>query len=110
MMEKVLEHLEQWHSDLLKTTEFGSLEERASHIGLLNAVELSLKQLRLCNAYGIFPSARVHVLPEVVRPDYQPEYRLIDDGESNDRDHWKEVLFPNKRTVRLTGGDIVIQK
>jgi hypothetical protein len=110
MINKVLDHLEQWHSELSKTSEFDSPEEHAAHIGLLNAIELCTKQLRICNDFGIYPSARVYVLPEVVRPDYQPEYRLIDDGESNDRDHWREVSFPSMQPVRLTGGDIVIQK
>lgn len=110
MIEKVISHLETWRAELALQKEFPTIETKAEHIGLLNVIELSVTRLRICEEYGIYPSARIRVLPDVVRSDYQPEYRIIEDSESNDPMHWKEVTIPDAGHIRLTDGDIVIQK
>jgi hypothetical protein len=108
--EKVIEHLTQWRAELAKRTEFSSIEEKAEHIGLLNVIELNISQLRLCEEFGIVPSAQILVLPDIIRSCYQPEYRIVEDSESDDPAHWREVVFPEAKRVRLTDGDIVIRK
>ena len=86
--------------------DFSSLEEKANNIGLINQIKLAIKQIQICEKWGIYPSSIIKQLP----PTEVTEYRIMDDGESNDRKYWKEVSFENAPNFYLSGGDLVIQK
>lgn len=110
MKSPVIDHLEQWLADLSQVTEFSSTEEKAEHIGLMNRIDTAIAQLPLCEKHRITGGSWFCPLPEIPYHSYAPEYRIVDDSESDNPDWWREVEFEDRGIVRLTGGDVVIKR
>lgn len=106
----VIQHLEEWRATLAGLGDFPSLEAKAEHIGLLNRIETAIARLKMCETHEIYPSAWICELPPVIHEQFNPEYRVVNDGESDKPGHWQEVRFEKRGFVRLTGGDLVIKK
>ena len=63
--------------------------------------------LQLCQRHQIGPRARVLVLPEPLTRTPSSEFRLMEDHESEDRQHWREVLVDGV-PHRPRAGDLFI--
>ncbi len=109
-MEKVIAHLEQWKLELSTRTSFDSTEDKADHIGLMNSIEVAIKQLGLCRTYGINPSSWFCVFPERVSGYSQPMFRVVCDGEGDHPSAWKELSFADHGKVKFHGGDLAIKR
>ncbi|CAN5358131.1 hypothetical protein BH09VER1_BH09VER1_29060 [soil metagenome] len=109
-MDQVIAHLQCWKTELSIQTGFNSIEEKANHIGLVNSIEVAIKQLELCRTYGINPGSWVCVFPEEVPGYSQPMFRVVCDGEGNDPAGWKELSFAGRGKVRFHGGDLAIKR
>lgn len=105
-MNPAIEKLNEWIDELRRRTEFSSLEEKAEHIGLINQIDLAIQRIQLCEKWGIYPKSIIKELPETD----VAEYRIMNDGESDDREYWEEVVFDNGKKVSLHGGDLIIIK
>ncbi|HWB60632.1 MAG TPA: hypothetical protein VG733_14150 [Chthoniobacteraceae bacterium] len=66
LTEQVIAHLKNWHTELSARSTFDSIPEKAQHIGLLNSIEVAIKQLELCQTYGINPGSWFCVFPKEV--------------------------------------------
>lgn len=108
--EKVIRHLEDWKATLGETVEFASIQEKAEHLGLLNSIEVAIKQLRLCDQYGINPGAWFCVFPTEVPGYSQPMFKVVCDNETNDSKSWSEVRFEQRGTVTFHAGDLAIKR
>ena len=110
----IIEHLQDWHTRLATQQDFPSIEAKAEHIGLLNRIETAIARLKICGDHGIHPGSWICALPPDINPafpqPFYPEYRVVCDRESDKPEHWEEVEFKGRGTVRLTAGDLVIKR
>ena len=106
-MNPAIERLKAYIAELRTVTTFSSIEEKASHIGLINQIELAIGNLELCEKHGIFPGSLVSVLPEAESSHFG--YRVVHDCESSNPANWEEVLFEGRK-VEFSGGDLVIRR
>jgi hypothetical protein len=109
-MELVIAHLQHWRTELSSRTDFHSIQEKAEHIGLVNSIEVAIKQLELCRTYGINPGSWFCVFPEKISGYSQPMFRVVCDGEGDDPAGWKEMSFAGHGKVRFHGGDLAIKR
>jgi hypothetical protein len=109
-MENVITHLQDWKIELSKRTVFESIQDKAEHIGLLNSIDVAVKQLELCKTYGINPNSWFCVFPEEVSGYSQPMFRVVCDGEGDNPAGWKELSFPERGKVKFHGGDLAIKR
>ena len=109
-MEHVIAHLQNWMVELSARTSFASTQDKADHIGLVNSIEVAIKQLELCRTYGINPSSWFCVFPERVSGYSQPKFRVVCDGEGDDPAGWKEMSFSERGKVQFHGGDLAIKR
>lgn len=110
----IIAHLQEWRAALAGVTDFPSLEAKAEHIGLLNRIDTAIVRLKMCEKYEIYPAAWICKLPPELNPQFSqsffPEYRIVCDHETEEREYWEEVSFDKHGIVRLTAGDLVIKK
>lgn len=111
-MQNVINRLNQWIAEVETTLQQmpeQELEQRALLIGLKNEIELSLKQLVLCEQWQILPTSIVKQLPLQKVQSPSSEYRIMEDCESDNRQLWIEADFDGTR-YRFNQGDLVIQR
>jgi len=106
-MNPAIEKLQEYLLQLESVEDFGSIEEKANHIGNINLVKNSIAQLALCEKYEINGGSLVSVLPETETPNFL--YLAVHENESSNPENWEEVIF-NGQQVRFGGGDLVIRK
>ncbi len=109
-MDQVIIHLQQWRMELSVRTSFDSIQHKADHIGLMNSIEVAIKQLELCRTYGINPGSWFCVFPERVPGYSYPEFRVVHDCDGDDPCGWKELSFPDHNKVRFHSGDLAIKR
>ena len=85
--------------------------EKAELIGNKNLVEHSIKLLKKCEEFDIRASSIFTKLPPKQCDTPSCEYRIIEDGETDDPTNWYEVKVEGKQFghVRLGTGDVVIE-
>ena len=110
LMDEVIEKLACWKEELEKVVDFPSVEEKALHIGLLNRIDTAIGQLRLCESFEIFRTARVCEVPLVADSSDQPEIRLVNDHESDEPRNLQELQVDGKPLIRLIGGELIIRR
>lgn len=111
-MEFVYQILEKELSSLVeKIPGCDSLEMKAKLIGNKNLIEHSIKLLKKCDKHGIAAGSIFTKLPQKQCDSPSSEYRIIEDGETDDPEYWQEVAIENKQfnCVRLGEGDVVIE-
>ena len=88
-----------------------NLEQKAELIGNKNLAEHSLKLLKKCEANDIRAGSIFTKLPLKKCDTPSCDYRIIEDGETDDPAHWYEVEIEGKQfgNVRLHEGDVVIE-
>ncbi len=86
-----------------------SLEDKAALIGNKNAVVYAMKLLQKCEHHGIKPSSRFTTLPTQQCRTPSSEYRIVEDGETDDPQYWQEVRIDGGGQVRLHEDDVVIE-
>lgn len=85
--------------------QFSSQEEEANHIDELAQLDNAIKQLTLCQAFGINGDAVINALPETGNIHHC--YRVAVDNGSNHIGQWDEVKFNNERIIFAAGDCIV---
>ena len=109
-MQQVIDHLQNWKTELSARTNFDSIQEKAEHIGLTNSIEVAIKQLELCRTYGINPSSWFCLFPEKVSGYSEVKFRVVCENETHHPSGWKEVSFPDRGQVSFHGGDLAIKR
>ncbi len=109
-MEKVIAHLQNWHMELSALTRFDSIQEKTEHIGLLNSIEVAVKQLELCRTYGINPNSWFCVFPERISGYSEAKFRVVCENETHHPSGWEEVSFPDRGQISFHGGDLAIKR
>ena len=105
LLEKELEAL----TEKIKICE--SLEQKAELIGNKNLVDHSLRLLKKCEQHDIRAGSIFTKLPPKKCDSPSCDYRIIEDGETDDPKYWYEVEISGKQygSVRLHEGDVVIE-
>jgi len=106
-MKEALELIEEKLAELRLKEEYGSIEEKAEHSGLIARYEMSIDRLKLCEKYEITGGSIVKKLPE--SGDVHFCYKLVHENESSNPCDWEEFLF-DKRELVLEGGDLVVKR
>lgn len=111
-MEIVYQTLEKERLSLVKQiSSCDSFDKKAALIGNKNLIEHSIKLLKKCNEYGVTAGSTFTKLPQKQCDSPSSEYRIIEDGETDEPQYWQEVNIENKQfnCVRLGEGDVVIE-
>ena len=106
-MNPAIQKLEEYLVELNKVSEFKSIEEKATHIGLINQIDVAIGNLKLCEKYEIYPGSLVSIMPETEDPNFL--YLVVHENESSNPENWEEVLFKGQQ-IQFSGGDLVIRK
>lgn len=87
------------------------IEEKAELIGNKNLLEHSLKLLRKCEEHDVRAGSIFTKLPRKQCDSPSSDYRVVEDGETDDPKYWCEVKIEGKKfgNVRLGEGDVVIE-
>ncbi|MFL0798777.1 MAG: hypothetical protein K6L73_14945 [Cellvibrionaceae bacterium] len=105
-MNSAIQKLKEWQDELQRKADFDSIEAKANHIGLINEIDLAIKRIEICEKWEIFPKSIIKELPSTE----VTEYRIMDDGESDNIQYWHEVKFEDGKSISLSGGDLVVIK
>lgn len=111
-MEYVYKTLEKEISALTKQIkECEVIEEKAELIGNKTLLEHSVKLLRKCDENGIYAGSVFTKLPKKKCDSPSSDYRIVEDGETDNPQSWWEVEIESKQDkhVRLGEGDVVIE-
>ncbi len=111
-MEYVYKLLENEIDSLLKEIACcKEIEVKAELIGNKNLLEHSLKLLKKCEENDVRAGSIFTKLPAKLCDTPSCDYRIIEDGETDDQKYWYEVKIEGKKieNVRLHEGDIVIE-
>lgn len=111
-MEFVYKLLEKESETLLeKITACVDIEEKAELIGNKNLLEHSIRLLKKCDEFDICAGSVFTKLPQKMCNSPSSEYRIVEDGETEDKKYWEEVQVNGKQfnCVRLSEGDVVIE-
>ncbi|WNO10626.1 hypothetical protein [Teredinibacter sp. KSP-S5-2] len=105
-MKEPLDFLIEELEALSKIEEFGSIKEKAEHIGLMNRYETAIDRLRICEEFEITGGSIVKKLPD---NGIHFLYRVVCENESSNPENWSEVLFENREFL-LEAEDLVIKR
>ena len=101
---QVLRKLEEWRAEI--TEQLRQAQNDALPLKL--EVDAAIECLRMCADYGISRPARVVRLPERRNRTPSSEYRLMEDQETDDRQHWIEVEV-NGEPVRPAPFSVLVE-
>lgn len=104
--DEVVERLRQWRDTALE-----QLRDPASKSEALRRklqLDDAIDCLRLCERYQIRPDATVVRLPEPQTKSPSCEYRVVEDQETERREHWIEVMI-NGVPLRPVPGSLVVE-
>jgi hypothetical protein len=106
-MEIVYQILENELSSFVeKISSCDNLEEKAELIGNKNLIEHSIKLLKKCDSYGIVAGSIFTKLPQKHCDSPSSEYRIVEDGETDDPQYWQEVNIENKQFNCVCSGTV----
>ena len=107
-MNPAVRKLQEYINELQKMNSFSDIKEKANHLGLINQVDTAIKQIELCEKYGIVGGSKAFQLPGTGNPNFD-NFVIAWDCESHHPANWQEVKFDG-RSIRFQEGDVVIQK
>jgi len=105
-VDKVLGYLQTWRSQVLEEIRTNSGDPHA--VDLKIEIETALKCLEFCQKHGILKIRSAVTLPDLQTMTASSEFRIIEDHESENRNHWAEV-FVNGTAVRPIPGSVVVE-
>ena len=87
------------------------LKTKAELIGNKNLVESAINLLRKCEDFDVKASSIFTKLPEQVCQSPSSDYRIMEDCETENSEHWVEAKVEGRQSnqVRLNQGDVVIE-
>jgi hypothetical protein len=100
MFQKVITYLVSWRSQ-------PDAGEANSH-NLLKEIDDAIGCLKLCEKYHLHAGSKVTVIPFPQNRTPSSEFRLIEDQETESREHWIEV-FVNGQTLRPLPGSVIVE-
>jgi hypothetical protein len=103
---EVVERLHQWRNTVLEQMADSTSKSEAVRLKL--QLDDAIDCLRLCERYQIRPNATVVRLPEPQTITPSSEYRLVEDRETDRREHWIEVMIDGI-PVRPAPGSLLIE-
>jgi hypothetical protein len=104
--DEIVERLRQWRDTVVE-----QMKEPASNSGAVRLkiqLDDAIECLRLCERYQIGPKARVVRLPEPRTNTPSSEYRVMEDQETDRREHWIEVVIDGV-PIRPAPGSLLIE-
>ncbi|MEZ0230225.1 MAG: hypothetical protein ACAI25_16505 [Planctomycetota bacterium] len=104
---RVRERLAEWRSEVIEQLRGAGGD--GALLTLKLEIEAALRCLDLCERAGITGTERVHTLPSLEGRGGYSEYRVLDDAETEDREHWTEPEIEGEKR-RLTPGDVLIER
>jgi hypothetical protein len=102
----VLERLRQWRDNLVE--QMGDPAPRSEDLRLKLQLDDAIACLRLCEKHQIRPDAMLVRLPEPQTRTPSSEYRVVEDQETDGREHWIEVMI-NGVPLRPAPGSVVVE-
>lgn len=111
-MDIVYKTLEKERSKILEQiSSCNNIEDKTELISNKKLIENAIQLLKKCHDYGISTNAIFTKLPQKQCDTPSSEYRIVEDGETDNPQHWHEVSIENKpfNHVRLGEGDIVVE-
>ncbi len=71
-------------------------------------IERAIGCLNFCSSYAIRPARRVIRLPDPQTLSPSSEFRVVEDNESDEREHWIEVEVDGE-SIRPVPGSIILE-
>ena len=108
-MENAIAYLRDLHNKFsieLENVKSTDHENLSRLIGLMNELDLACKRLELCERWHIFPRSMILALPP--KRDQYNQYRIMEDCDTDARQHWKEAEFSG-HICRFNEGDLIIK-
>ena len=106
-LEPVIAKLAEWQREVV-ACDSPDAAQHAERISLLNRIDTAIQLLRRCDEFEVSPGAFWDRIPDIVNPSYMPEARVVDDSESDNPAHWRELPLASGHAVRMRGGEVVI--
>jgi len=103
---EVVERLGQWRDTVLE--QMGDPAPKSEALRLKLQLDDAIDCLRLCERYQIRPNATVVRLPEPQTKTPFSEYRVMEDQETDRREHWIEIMI-NGVPLRPAPGSLVVE-
>ena len=104
---EVISGLALWREEIL--SDLRSQETHASALALKRQIDTAIACLEMCERFDIHPTASVTVLPDLQTMSPSCAYRVVEDGETDDKQHWTEFKVAGN-CLTLTPGDIIIEQ
>ena len=103
--EEVIVKLRAWREEIM--VELRSPETHDKAIQLKRQLDAAINCLEFCQRHQIRPNSEVVVLPDTQTQTPSSNYRVLEDHETDDREHWVELEI-NGEQLQLYPGDIII--
>ena len=104
---EVLPRLALWRTEAVE--QLRNPETQVAALALKRQIDSAIACLEMCECFGIRPSASVTVLPDLQSMTPSCSYRIVEDGESDDKQHWMELDLEGRR-LSLVPGDVIIEQ
>jgi len=89
--DEIVKRLHQWRNTVLEQMRDPASKSESARLKL--QLDDAIDCLGLCERYQIGPNARVVRLPEPRTNTPSSEYRVVEDQETDQREHWIEVVI-----------------
>lgn len=104
--ESVLSKLRLWRFDV--TASLADPEKQHEFFQSKLELDQAIACLEFCRQHSIRPNSRVIVIPDLSTTTPSSEFRLIEDNETDNRDHWIEVKVDGE-FIRPSTGSLIIE-
>lgn len=101
---QVIAKLHEWREQMI--SELRS-PDRDRAIQLKRELDAAINCLEFCQRHQIHPNSQVVVLPETQTQTPSSNYRVLEDHETDNSEHWIELEM-NGKPLHLYPGDIII--
>lgn len=106
MLHPAVKILNEHLTSLRNTPPFESLEAEAQHQNTIADIENAIKQIVLCEQYGIHGDAVINKLPET--ESILQCYKVVHDNGGSDKSQWEEVALDGEN-ILFAPGDCVVR-
>ncbi len=107
LFENVLPKLHVWLTSVIDSLSHG--DRQREQVELKIEIERAIKCLEFCQQYDLHTAVRVVVMPDASTMSASSEFRIVEDIESDDKQHWLEVII-NGELIRPLPGSLIIEK
>ena len=106
VFKSVLPKLRSWRSEVIRS--LADPEKQQERVQLKLELDQGIACLEFCQEHDVHPNSRAIVIPNPSMMTPSSEFRLIEDNETDDRDHWIEAKA-NGQFIRPLPGSLIIE-